>query len=198
VKFELGKEVSLMVKKNIDASPNYTSETITLLLAEYNALREEILKRMELQHQVMFLALLVFGTILGAGIQFRSPSIILLYPIIAVFLAANWTYNHRRIRELGAYIRVRIEARVGQTHIGWESYLNEISRPRIFSQNFTATSGVFMGTSVFAIVVAIPIAKFDITEILLLIIAILCTIGSLFTLGRAPISKVPDISDKNT
>lgn len=187
-----------MIKKNLDALPNYTPETITFLLSEYNALREEIIKRMELQHQVMFLALPVFGTILGAGIQFRSPSIILLYPIIAVFLAATWAFHNSRIRELGSYIRVRIEARVGQTHIGWESYLNEISHPRITSLNYTAIRGVFIGTSVLAIVVAIPIAKFDIIATLLLIIAILCTISSLITLRRVPISKVPDISDKIT
>src|SRR5690348_1002208 len=169
-----------MVKENIDDSPEYTPETLTLLLAEYNALREEILKRMELQHQVMFLALPVFGTILGVGIQFRASSIVLLYPIIAVFLAATWAWNHRRVRELGAYIRVRIEARVGQTHMGWESYISQISHPRLGSLNFIASRGIFLETSVIAIVVAIPIANFDTIEILLFILAVLCTVSSIY------------------
>lgn len=56
----------------------------SFLLAEYSALRDEIVKRMEIEHQLATSTVIVFGTILGFGFQYskiadiRNQGLILL------------------------------------------------------------------------------------------------------------------------
>jgi hypothetical protein len=78
------------------------------LLAEYRELRSEILKRSELQHQLVSIALVAFGTLAAVGLR-DAPSALLAYPMLAAFLATSWAYNDIQIAQLGAYIRYRIE-----------------------------------------------------------------------------------------
>src|SRR5215213_9015593 len=90
-------------------------------LAEYSALRDEILKRIELQHQILNLALIIAGTVISVGFQFSNgPIILLIYPPIALVLSAGWEQNNLRIRQIGAYIRERTEPRSSSG--GWEQY----------------------------------------------------------------------------
>jgi len=93
--------------------------------AEYKALRDEILKRVELQYQFMYLALFVLGTTLGLGLQARALSLVLIYPLIAPFLAIAWAFNDYMIRLLGKYIKVRTESGVGKSNMGWEHFFQE-------------------------------------------------------------------------
>ena len=155
--------------------PKEKPEIYSLLLIEYGVLREEILKRIELRSQVTSLTLIIFGTILSFGLQARSSSIILVYPVLAIFLAANWTHNGIRIKEIANYIRDHIESRVGENTIAWEHRARPNRMP-IDRLNFLSASGIFIGTSLFAILTALPLAHFDMVEILLLIFAIICII----------------------
>lgn len=161
--------------------PKEQPETQALLLAEYGALREEILKRIELRSQVTSLALVVLGTMLGFGLQAHSSSVILLYPILATFLAANWTHNGVSIKEKAIYIRDHIESRVGANTIAWE-HRSGPSRKPLDRLNFWSASGIFIGTSLFAIVIALPLAKFDTVEILLFFFALISVICSIIVL----------------
>jgi hypothetical protein len=68
-------------------------EVDQFMLAEYNALRDELLKRAEFQQQILSLTLVIFGTILTFGLQVHSASIILLYPLLSLFLAASWRHD---------------------------------------------------------------------------------------------------------
>ena len=98
------------------------SENVSLIIAEYTALREEILKRLEIDHQLIALALIAPGTILTIGFQTRNASIMLVYPILALFLSAIWVINETGIIEKGIYIRDHIESRVGENNIGWQHF----------------------------------------------------------------------------
>jgi len=60
----------------------------TFLVAEYQALRDEIIKRLEIQQQLHLFALVAFGTFLTIGFQSKTVTIPLLYPILALFLAS--------------------------------------------------------------------------------------------------------------
>jgi hypothetical protein len=90
-------------------------------LAEYSALRDEILKRIELQNQILNLALIIAGTAISVSFQLNNgPIILLIYPPIALVLSAGWEQNNLRIRQIGIYIRETIERRSPGS--GWEQY----------------------------------------------------------------------------
>ena len=80
------------------------------LKEEYQVLRGEILKRTELQHQLISIALLAFGSLLALGFgKDGSPQATLAYPLLTVALAAAWSQHDIRIRQIGEYIRDNIE-----------------------------------------------------------------------------------------
>lgn len=89
-------------------------------LAEYSALREEILKRIEFQNNVLNWTLVIAGSVVTFALQLNNAMILLLYPLIAFGLSASWEQNNLRIRQLGVYIRKRIETTASNG--GWEQY----------------------------------------------------------------------------
>jgi len=125
---------------------------VSELLAEYATLREEILKRMEFQHQLISLTLIIAGTILSIGLQSESPiSPLLVYPLIAVFLAIGWKHHNTRISTIGQYIRDNIEKKL--THVNWETYFNykvDKEQPKIkgATQRMLSAYGIFVGTQI--------------------------------------------------
>ena len=168
-------------------------EVIPLMLAEYNALRAEMLKRTELQHQLLSLALVAPSTILAFGYQAKNAFPILLYPILALFLAMAWASNDRRVRQMGAYIRGRVEAKVGEENIGWEHFstatrIGHIGR--FGTLNFWASRGIFLGTQLLTMFVGISLATFDINIKIALALAILSIILTIIVLRRAKVRKV--------
>jgi hypothetical protein len=95
------------------------------LKEEYQALRGEILKRTELQHQLISFALLAFGSLLAIGFgKDGSPKATLAYPLLTVALSAAWSQHDIRIRQLGRYIKERIEAELLGKEKGWEHFLS--------------------------------------------------------------------------
>jgi hypothetical protein len=98
-----------------------------------------------------------------AGIQNTNPTvgalIILGYPILSLFLAAGWGHQDRRVWQAATYIRERIETQVGIDRLGWEHY-HPASRvgPGL---HFLAARGVFIGTEIFALLVAAFLARLD-------------------------------------
>lgn len=128
----------------------------TFAISEFAALNSEIVKRLEIQYQFMALTLIVAGTFLSLGAQTNNnPVVLLVYPIIALFLAIGWQQNAIVIRQLGLYIRDRSESRVAGG--GWESYRKSMSL--IHQRNLTTlfTRGTFVGTQLIAIVTASPV-----------------------------------------
>jgi len=71
-------------------------------IAEYSALRDEILKRIELQNQILNLTLILAGTVVSVGFQLNNgPIMLLIYPPIALVLSSGWEQNNLRIRQIG-------------------------------------------------------------------------------------------------
>lgn len=81
----------------------YAAETA---LSEYSALREEILKRMELRQALELCVLAglsaVYGVVLGYDL---SPLVAMAYPIVTFFLALSWSHHYYRSGQIGDYIR---------------------------------------------------------------------------------------------
>jgi hypothetical protein len=94
-------------------------ETKNFLLAEYGQLKAEILKRSEIQHQLVSITLVALGGLAAVGLR-DAPAALLAYPLLALFLGASWSYNDIQIAQLGIYIRFRIEERFVEPPLGWE------------------------------------------------------------------------------
>jgi hypothetical protein len=97
---------------------NAASDAQAGLRMEYTALREEIVKRIELRAQILFGSLTVAGVLLGFSSS--TPLGVLVYPIIAAFLAAAWSQNDIRIKQLSKYVREHIEDKV--PGLAWEQH----------------------------------------------------------------------------
>ena len=161
--------------------PPHEIDSATFAISEFAALNSEIVKRLEIQYQFIALTLIVAGTFLSLGAQTNNnPVVLLVYPIIALFLAIGWQQNAIVIRQLGLYIRDRIESRVAGG--GWESYRKSMSF--ISQRNLTTlfTRGTFVGTQLVAILIALPRLKFSVLEIVMLTIdaiAVMVTFGAI-------------------
>ena len=108
-----------------------TIDDTAFAVAEFSCLRDEILKRIEFQNQIVNLTLVIAGSVVSFAFGFRNGALILpIYPVIAFGLAASWEQHNLRIRQLGVYIRKRLETRTSDK--GWEQYRvdNRVKRTR--------------------------------------------------------------------
>jgi hypothetical protein len=156
-----------------------TREEMTeFLFAEYGKLRDEILKRTDIQHQLLSLALVATGTF----IVIESVTVKLTYPILAFFLSIAWIQSDIRIRQLGIYIREHIEGRMG--NIGWEYFhtpmrdLGKIGNLARFS-----SIGILCGTQLLTVLISMGANSFTIIEKVLLCIDIIVIIFTILLLS---------------
>ena len=121
-------------------------------LAEYAQLKGEILKRSEFQHQLISIALVALGALAAVGLK-DSPSALLAYPMLALFLGASWSYNDIQIAQLGVYIKYRIEDQLIGQGLGWEhrSGVSESASKEIGALAKFATRGILWGSEFLAI-----------------------------------------------
>jgi 8-oxo-dGTP diphosphatase len=134
------------------------SESREEMLLEYSCLREEILKRMDIRNHLLTFTLIVSGAILTYGTTENASFIVLLiYPILALFLALGWMHSDLRAGELGRYIKDNIEGKL--KNIGWEHYLGEIKsqqkRTLLKKATEISASGVFLITEILSIFLAL-------------------------------------------
>ena len=106
------------------------SEAIAL---EYNTLRGEIQKRIELRHQIVSATLAIAGAFIGVGVT--NGILALIYPPIAIFLAIGWAQNDVRIYHMahdGNYVLCSTKPRIAvQPSTSTVHSLNEIFKVNI-------------------------------------------------------------------
>lgn len=142
----------------------------TLITAEYNSLRGEIISRIGLRQNLLSLALIVFGALMGTSLQPNvNTSVLLVYPIISFFLSVACIHSDIRVKQLADYIR-QIETNVAV--IGWslhiKNLLSEKQLDRITSP--LSTIGLFISTQIIAILIAFLNRPFNLVEWILFII----------------------------
>ena len=168
-----------------------SEETHTEILAEYSALRSEILQRMDLRQQMLTFTLIIAGSMLTLGVQTNiSPLILLLYPVLALFLAMAWMHSDVRIWEIAEYQENHIEPRL--TGIKWETYIHNKHRGRTYRPLEVTAAGVFLTTDVLALVLAIPRLSYSLEEVILLIVA-----GAAFVLTLIPLRRRARVMKKS-
>lgn len=149
------------------AACKISPETRSEMLAEYAALRAEIVQRIDLRQQILTFSLAIAGSLISIGVQsVVSPLVLLVSPILALFLASLWKHCDMRIWEIGRYIQTHIEQKLDG--IGWEQHSYQSHQTdRIRAQELSAT-GIFILTQVVAIAVALPRLSYSVEEIILL------------------------------
>jgi len=131
------------------------------MILEYGVLRDEVLKRIEIRHQMVSIALTIAGVLLGFGLT--NPTVALIYPLIAASLAAGWAQNDIRIRQIGIYVREKLEGELG---LGWEAHTfgkRYETRVGILPLVMLAPSGTFIFTQIIAI--GIGVSQFTSTPV---------------------------------
>lgn len=177
--------------KNSPVQPSTLPQVdrVEAILSEYEALRNEVLKRLEFRYQIINLTLVVAGTFLSVGVQPNiSPAVLLVYPILAMFLITGWIYNLVQLRKLGNYIRDNIEAKLVVT--GWESYLTGRRRQADSFQPLDylgtiSTGGLFLSTQILSVVLAFLKSLSTATDYVLLLCSLIAIFITLFLLKKS-------------
>jgi len=155
---------------------------------EYNSLRGEILKRIELRQQIISITLTLAGIFLSFGLS--TDTVALIYPPLAAFLSIAWAQNDFRIRDLAAYIRENLEtAPIG---LGYETYVQRerSKNNKLGAWRFVVIShtGIFIFTQLMAVGIellkSMPIALTPLEWVLLVIDFISILVVLLFA-GRS-------------
>lgn len=119
------------------------------IIAEYSSLREEILRRTEIQHQIMLAALVAAGTFFTIGVQDDQELVLLLQPIMALFLFVGWAQHDIGILLIGQYIYAQVELSGGlQWEHHWQtSRLTKLNGAMVY----LSTVGIIVGTQIVAL-----------------------------------------------
>lgn len=123
------------------------------LTIEYNALRDEIMSRIELRSQLMLATLTLAGIVFGVGLN--TPAVAFVFPILATFLSAAWRQHDARINEITVYIYEQIEPRL--PGLGWETHRRQRTKrtTRLLGLRLTALSagGTFVVMQLVALII---------------------------------------------
>jgi hypothetical protein len=158
-----------------------SAKQFQLILAEYNALRDELLQRNKNRYQIINYTLVISGTILTIGLQPFSPSYVLfVFPILCCFLADLWVHSMRWTRRICTYIRENIEQRIFHGKSGWDTYLNKkpyLHSPVVIS-NIFAASGVFFATELITMTLGMLKCHFTPIDIVLIVFDVICILAT--------------------
>ncbi|MER6065171.1 hypothetical protein [Streptomyces sp. NPDC001792] len=92
-------------------------------LAEFAALRQEIIQRQATQHNVLALQLTISGAVFSFGLTGASRSgFLLIVPVSTYMLCSRFVEDHVGIGQLGRYIREHLSPRI-PGGLGWEFWV---------------------------------------------------------------------------
>jgi 8-oxo-dGTP diphosphatase len=159
------------------------------IVEEYTTLQNEILKRIELRQEIMTFTLVIAGTILTLGVQFNQTLALLIFPVLSMLLTLVWVQNDVRVGEIGEYIRMVLAPRF--EGIYWESYLRKKYAGQKLRLAEIAALGVFGGTGIFSVLLALTKAVFSREEIVLLVVDVVSIALTYFFIQRRRITLHP-------
>lgn len=114
----------------MSSSQPIDDESREIVLAEYKAMRDEILKKMDHRTTYRLATLTLSMATMGIGIQLRSALLLLLVPMITILLGNLTIFQTMQISRLATYVREHIEKRLNSQHpgsMGW--HLSNEDRP---------------------------------------------------------------------
>lgn len=111
---------------------DHDSDKLSVTLAEYSSLREEIVRKMDHRSTYRVATLTFTLAVIGVGIERDSQPLLLIVPIIAVLMGSLTIYQTLQISRVSGYIRDFIESNLSATYpnsIGWHSH-NQVTKRR--------------------------------------------------------------------
>jgi len=111
------------------SSADADSGALTVTLAEYKSLHDEMLKRMDHRVTLLTSSITVSGALLATGLQLKSAYILLTLPIISSLFGLLIVFHHRIIVDLGLYVKTHIESSLRLRFpgsIGWETFTHPL------------------------------------------------------------------------
>jgi hypothetical protein len=140
-------------------TPSLTPEDRAEILAEFEALRDEIIKRQESRHQLLTFTLILAATILSFGTEKdTSVLVLLIYPVLGFFLALYMKHIQSGAVDISQYIKDNIESRL--LSLGWEKRIRDLQNNK--KRHFISRTkgipifGIFVVTEIIAVILAIP------------------------------------------
>ena len=121
-----------------------------LSLAEYQSLRGEILKLIEMQGQLIALTVVAFGTVLSLGFEAKNPAIVLVHPILALILGVSWMNHAHSVGRCATYIRKKETAGGDLNRFGWEHFVEKTPFPMHYV-GFWGVRAIFAVTALVAV-----------------------------------------------
>jgi len=117
-----------------------------ILIAEYKALRDEIIKKMDHRATFRISALTITVAAMAAGVQFENNLLLLLVPIVAVLFSNVAVFYSVQIGRAADYIRDHIEPKLDeQLPVPSAGTAWKLSGPLAISIVLTTIDGVLRG-----------------------------------------------------
>ncbi len=122
-----------------------------LMLQEYAALRQEILKRIESRYQFLALVIPLAAGVFGFAVKDNSPQLLFLYPLVPGALVAGWVWHNCAILDIAEYLWHEYEG--SPRHALWETYLACRQPTGLCTSQLETVTGwaVFLGSQLFAL-----------------------------------------------
>jgi hypothetical protein len=152
-------DAHLAITPTLPTKEQQVSTRNEFALAEYNNLRMEILKMIELQSRLLSMVVIVFGAVISIGLQTGNAAIIAVHPVLALILGTCWLNHNYAIVRAADYIRSRLEVLFYESNReGWEHYVlhYKISHARI---GHLGERAIFPGSSIIAVLAAAYVGR---------------------------------------
>jgi len=128
---------------------------------EYTALKNEMLKRIEMRQQIIAVTLAFAGAFLGVGLKIAHLA--LIYPPLAALMALGWAQNDFRVGTAARYIREHLESSMPGLRYETRVQMERAESKGLGAWLFVVLShgGIFMVTQIMAVVIHILVFPFN-------------------------------------
>jgi hypothetical protein len=111
---------------SIMGDPRFAAE---IALAEYKALRDEILKKMDHRTSLMVCSVTVSSAVLGFGIERQNGPLLLVSPLISVLLGIVIVFQGAQIGQASEYLRRTFDVPLSEGARGVQGWHNSTADP---------------------------------------------------------------------
>jgi hypothetical protein len=165
-----------------------TQDDITIVLAEFAALRAEILQTLSQQWLILVFDLTAAGAIFSLALSRHNTGLLLIIPVVTYSLVNQYLGNFKMLLRLGKYIEGNLSEKV-DGRLGWEKSLRAQLAPR--DQNrFQRVLGslsplplIFLGISIVALawVTIYLLSAHSLSTSIRSLFWVLCVLGAILT-----------------
>ena len=182
--------------------PNdYDDSRLANIRLEYSSLVARNSETITRRDEIIKTTLTLVSAMLVAAIAYpTTPSVALIYPPIAAFLAMEWTHSYIINILIACYIRDHIAPQM--PGIGWENHLkNWRDQHQGSLRVFAIHSGIFFFTQLLAVFIGLtikPVSFASCSFIMLLFIDVLAILVTIFFFAQATYDKTIIAIKNNT